>query len=309
MRLQTILSKVFSLIMGVIFIVSGFSKLLNVQNFIGYITSVRIFDKFFFVGFLIPPFEIALGIFFLLFLHSRKTALASVISLLVFTFVYLFAYFTSGLTDCGCFGGLALSKMPPALIVVRNAVFLFLSGYVFFKPVPKPKLQNKRWPYYSVGAMLTITLVLSGISSIKPFVHQSNNFVGKKVSETPFGSYVHTSPDSTYIIYAYHTTCPYCLNSIENVKAYARTHTVDRVIGITIGSKKEFDNFEEVAVPNFSSIIISKGDFEKFAPSVPRVFIVRKNIITDVLYFPVTGPYVYWRSHPDMRPAGMPKSY
>lgn len=308
-KVQTILSRVFSLFMGAIFIVSGVSKLMNVQNFIGYITSLRIFDKFFFIGFLIPPFEIALGFFFILFLFSRKTALASIISLLIFTFVYLFGFFTSGLTDCGCFGSLALSKMPPALIVVRNAIFLILSGYIFFKPVPKPARQNKHWPYYSVGLIVTIALVLSGISSLKPFIHQSNNFVGQKVSETPFGQYVHTSPDSTYIIYAYHTTCPYCLNTVENIKAYVRTHTVDRVIGLTIGSQKDFNNFVEVAQPNFSSRIIPKGDFEKFAPSVPRVFFVKKNVITDVLYFPVTGPYVYWRSHPNMRPAGMPKSY
>lgn len=306
MKLQILLSRVFSFLLGIIFIVSGFSKLLNVQNFLGYITSLRIFNKFFFAAFLIPPFEIALGIFFILFLFSRKTAVASLISLLVFTFVYLFGYFTSGLTDCGCFGGLALSKMSPVMIVVRNTILLFLSGYIFFKPVPKPRYQTKRWPYYSVGTILTITLVLSGISSQKPFVHEGNNFVGKKVSETPFGPYVHTSPDSTYIIFAYHTTCPYCLNSVENVKAYARTHTVDRIIGITIGSREDFDNFVKETDPNFSSTIIPKADFDKFAPLVPKVFFIKKNIVTDVLYFPVTGPYVYWRSHPDMKPAGMP---
>lgn len=306
MKLQVVVSRVISILLGIIFVVSGFSKLLNVQNFIGYITSLRIFNKFFFMGFLIPPFEIAIGIFFLLFLYSRKTALAAIISLLVFTVIYLFGYFTSGLTECGCFGNLALSKMSPPMLVVRNTIFLILSAYVFFKPVPKPNYQSKHWPYYTVSTILVITLVLSGISSLKPFVHESNDFVGKEVSNTPMGQFAHTSPDSTYIIYAYHTTCQYCLNTVENVKAYVRTHTVDRVIGITIGSQQDFDNFVKEADPNFSSVIIDKGDFEKFAPSVPRVFFVKNNKITDVLYFPVTGPYVYWRSHPDMKPAGMP---
>lgn len=292
--------------MGVIFIVSGVSKLVNVQNFIGYIDNLRIFNKFFFAGYFIPPFEIALGIFFILALYSRRTALVSIITLLVFTGIYLFGYFTSGLAECDCFGNLALSKIPPGMVVVRNAIFLLLSILIFFFPVPKPFYQRSRWPYYSTGVVIVIALVISGITSIKPLVHDRGDFIGKNISDTPLGAFAHTSPDSTYIIFAYHTTCHFCLNSVENVKAYARTHTVNRIIGLTIGSRKDFDNFVKMTQPNFSTTIIDRADFAKFAPSVPRVFFIRHNVITDVLYFPVTGPYVYWRSHPDMKPAGMP---
>jgi len=305
-RLNAIISRAFSIILGVVFVVSGFSKLVNVQKFIGYINSLRYFDLLFGAAFIIPAFEIALGFFFLFFLYSRRVALVSLVVLVIFTFVYLFGYFTSGLTDCGCFGDLALSKLPPALLVVRNAIFISLAGFIYFKPIPKPSYESKKWPYLMLGTIMVICLIMSGVSSIRPIVQEGNDYIGKNVSNTPIGRYVQTNPDSTYIIYAYHTTCPYCLNTVENVKAYKRTHTVDKIIGITMGSKQYYDGFVKEADPNFSSIIIDQADFEKFAPSVPRVFIVKNNKISDVLFFPVTGPYVYWRSHPDMKPSGMP---
>ncbi len=90
-------------VLGLLFFSSGLTKIVDSESFIELLFKYKL-GILSFLGPLISPIEIIIGLCFLLGLFTRKATMFTFILTAVFTLIYSNAYFRFGIKDCGCFG-------------------------------------------------------------------------------------------------------------------------------------------------------------------------------------------------------------
>lgn len=236
-----------SIILGIVFLISGVGKITNVADF-----SILI-SQYGFPGikFLAPSIillEILLGLALVLLINPKFNSLVSILLLTAFTSAFAYANFKHGITNCGCFGTLKLSQLPPVFTYLRNILLIAFSIIIWLKyPKEEPiKFNLKSTIVIFVMFVATFLAGFTYRSSLKFKRNiQKDVLIGKDINETKLAKYANTSKDSTYLIFCFSYTCPHCLNSIENLKQYEKTKTVDRLILIVSDSKKDREIFNE----------------------------------------------------------------
>ena len=139
-----------------------------------------------------------------------------------------------GVYNCGCFGHLEFLNLPPAWTFVRN---LILCGILLFIGIKSTDKSGNLWTRALLALGLAIGMFTVGMTFTKSTVMLKGNVtvVPTPISETAIPRYVHDmSPDSTYLLFAFSYSCPYCNQSIGNVALYEQTGVVDRVIGLVV---------------------------------------------------------------------------
>lgn len=143
-KIFTVLRTLFRLILGGLLVFAGILKVQdNTTLFesVAYITWLPIGFKSLIIDFL-PWVEIATGSLLVLHLLDKITIPATFLIYLSF-FIFAIWGLTSGLElDCGCFGDLDSSSFIGTILgsetgwkmVIRNGIFLAMTGFLFWKP-------------------------------------------------------------------------------------------------------------------------------------------------------------------------------
>lgn len=121
------------ILLGIIFLWSGFIKLYRVQDFADSVATFRILPSglidLFALG--LPPFEIMIGVMLLCGWKSRAAALGALLILSCFI-VALFQGLVRGLSiDCGCFGSGVSSVWRTWEDLGRDLLLLGMSVWVY----------------------------------------------------------------------------------------------------------------------------------------------------------------------------------
>ena len=121
------------LMMGVIFIASGMSKIISPGDFGKIIYSYNMVSKEWVVmlTFIIPYTELILGLMLILNLHARVAGTLLSFMLVVFTAVSAYQYAVGNVNDCGCFGKLFKRQNDWKLILENTAMLIILGGMLF----------------------------------------------------------------------------------------------------------------------------------------------------------------------------------
>jgi uncharacterized membrane protein YphA (DoxX/SURF4 family) len=134
------LSTAARLVLGVVWIVAGTSKISDLAASGRSVAAYRIFsfDVSRFVGAVLPFLEIALGLLLLLGLATRLAATASAVLLVIFI-AGIASVWARGLRiDCGCFGngGDLAANVRPAYFTetVRDIGLLLVAGFLAWFP-------------------------------------------------------------------------------------------------------------------------------------------------------------------------------
>lgn len=168
-----------------------------------------------------------------------------------FTAIYTFGLLSEGIEECGCFGDTGLLSSTPAALYLRNAVMMcmLLPGSLAHGDTDS----RPTTPAWVIAASATaICAFVSGYTFRIPksaIRHKEPEAVA--VSDSPLTEFIHTDPDSTCIVFTFSYTCPHCLNSIANLKEYARTGAAGRVIALSSGDSAAEQRFREAFAPNF----------------------------------------------------------
>jgi uncharacterized membrane protein YphA (DoxX/SURF4 family) len=169
-----ILIQIARIIVGVLFIFSGFVKLVDP------IGSQYKFEEYFSEGvlnleFLIPyalPFaifliiaEIVLGVALLVGFKAKKTVISLKIIILLFLFLTWYSAFYDKVTDCGCFGDAI--KLTPWQTFTKDVILtilIFFIGYKirFIKPI---------LPKANPGLIVTLSFIISGTITYYVLTH------------------------------------------------------------------------------------------------------------------------------------------
>ncbi|MCL2650716.1 MAG: DoxX family protein [Candidatus Azobacteroides sp.] len=286
-------------IIGIVFIISGGGKVINTVAFRELIVQYGL-GRLQLLSPGVAILEIAVGIALILRIKPKLMLFTSAAMLLVFTAVFTYGHFKTGITDCGCFGELKVMPENIAFVYARNTLLLILSLFAGFYCVYRER---------STGAKVLILLVLllpvfflTGLTFRYPISHFRKNkpdtLLNKNVSETPLRQYIQTAPDSTYFVFFYSYTCPHCINSIENFKDFQRSGVADSVASfVMVGSDTvETNRHRELFTADFGyfgSQEIMYDSIKSFIKGVPTALYIKNDTIKEVLKSELPSPVVF----------------
>lgn len=285
---------IYCFIVGLFFIISGAGKVVDTTAFGNLIYEYGL-GYLMILAPLIAVAEIMVGLCLILLINPKRYSLAAFILLTLFTIAFAYGHFTHGVNDCGCFGTLKHSKIPPLFTFLRNFILMLMCLFVFLK-YPKEKTETVSWKKILVPVIMYPAIFIAGFSFTTPAFLQhpaaKHPFQGRNINETELAKYIKTSPDSSYLVFCFSYTCPHCWNSIENLRQYERTNTVDSVITFAVGQDNDKISFIQNFQPDFHIEDISLYSMSKITDIVPTAFYIEhdtiKTIIQSVLPSPIT---------------------
>lgn len=291
---------VISVMIGLIFIVSGIGKAINV---VGFTTLIGQYGLGLFapLGPVIILFEIILGLSLVLLINPERDGIISFGMLTVFTTLFAYAHFVNGVNDCGCFGTMN-TNFPPSFSFLRNVLLMLMSFMVWWL-YPTTKVTTSSWKKYVLVSTLIVFTFMTGFTTKTPLISKTINFIGSETPElkmkdqniknTEFAKYVQTSKDSTYLVFCFSYTCSYCWNSIENLRSFIRSNVVDSVIIFTVGSDQERLIFEDKFKQDFPVTILSSAAMDEITTTYPTAFYVEHDTIKVVASGQLSSPFVF----------------
>ena len=271
-------TNIFRLLLGLVFLVSGFAKAFDVSAFADIIASYG-FVGIRFVAVPIVVAEIIIGLLLILRIGEKTVSLITAVLLVVFTAVYSYGLIFKGVEDCGCFGNIKALNTSPVLFYIRNAILLFLAIDVY-------RFSSDVWKASpaTVAMMMVIVIAASFMSG-----YTSDNFFGKyrkrtfekyEVKGSALSEFAQFSNDSTYLVFLFSYSCPHCMNSIANLEMYEKTGAVDKVIALAYDNDSTaHERFDEYFQPSFEIIDYPDKSLFKLSNSFPKVYYVRNDSV------------------------------
>jgi uncharacterized membrane protein YphA (DoxX/SURF4 family) len=292
---------IYSVIIGAVFILSGFGKAIDTAGFTALIGQYGL-GLFAPLAPVIILFEILLGFSLILLINPRRDSIISLSMLVVFTGLFAYAHFAHGVNDCGCFGTIKNTNFPPLFSFIRN-ILLIIMAFGVWLLYPDEKSFTPNWKKYILILSLIVFGFITGKTTSSPlFVHSTSFIIGEgpemkmkdqNIKTTEFNKYVQASKDSTYLIFCFSYTCPYCWNSIENLRSFIKTNVVDSVIIFTIGNDKDRLIFEDKFKQDFPVTILSSDAMDKLTFTYPTAFYVEHDTIKEVSTGQLSSPFVF----------------
>ncbi|MDL2223891.1 hypothetical protein LJB92_01085 [Bacteroidales bacterium OttesenSCG-928-M06] len=268
--------EIYSLISGLVFLVSGVAKAIDVSYFSNVITLYG-FENLQFISPLVILSEVAIGLLLIFQIWQKRSAFLGVILVVGFTIVYAYGIAFKGVEDCGCFGKIAELKTLPIITFLRNAIMLYFLIMVWRKGENQNRFQG--WIAVAVLAFMCLVVFMIGYTYPKAGKRKKEkDYVAQSIENTVLRDFVTTSKDSTYLVFAFTYTCPYCLNSIANLKEYEQSGVVDRVVGLALGDSIVEAEFIDVFKPNFIIRNCSK-DLLRLTSNFPTAYYIRNDSV------------------------------
>ena len=265
----------YSFIVGLLFVVSAIAKACDAAAFAETIARYG-FPRFYFLSPFIILIEFLLGCLLILRIQLRYTIPLAFGMVLFFTIMYSYALIFEGNTDCGCFGQFQALNSSPLFFYIRNVLLLILLFLAYLK---REKYGNFSPGFHALAPVLAGAGVLAffvGYTYQKPVSYKTTHMA---LHDSVLGEFVETSPDSTYLVFAFSYVCPHCLNSIGNLKECARFPIADKVIGLALGdSVMENRFFRKIFEPNFV-IHNHKNELLRLTDKFPRTYYIRHDSI------------------------------
>ncbi|MDR2853692.1 MAG: hypothetical protein LBV31_00105 [Prevotellaceae bacterium] len=268
--------EIYSLIAGMVFLISGIAKAVDISAFAGVIAQYGL-GNLQFVAPLIVLAEVLAGLLLVFQVGLKHIALASTALVAGFTLVFAYGLIFNGIEDCGCFGKITVLNTSPVLTFIRNGILLYLLIALWRKS--QNRWNVNKWLLALVVAVMSAVAFMSGYSYHPAKEKKKIQYTLKTVASTTLSEFITTSNDSTYLVFAFTYRCPHCLNSIENLKQYAPQGIVDRVMGIALEDAAAAQKFQELFEPNFSITNYPAKTLSRLASSLPRAYYIRHDSI------------------------------
>ena len=284
--------KIGACLIGVVFLLSGIGKALNVLLFQSLIHSYGL-PYLDLVAPLVVATELLLAFLFLARERVKTISLWSIILLLVFTGVYTFGLTRQGITDCGCFGVLHVPDIPPVYVYARNILLLIVLNWLYFTAEDEPQPWSRaRWIAFS--GYMGLTLFCTGMT-FRPAAFlpsRPHPLEGKAISETPLCEQVPQRESVMVLLYSYQ--CGHCMNTMENFLALQRYERVDTIIAVAVVPEDaEVDSLRQTLrqrYPELGTLEMQAGGIVQIQ-DFPTALLVENDTIRQVISGELPSPY------------------
>lgn len=286
---------IYSVIIGIFFLISGAGKVVNTAAFSDLINQYGL-GYTMVLSPLIVLAEILLGLFLVLLINPKRDSMVSFFLLIIFTISFAYAHFINGVNDCGCFGTIQKINLPPVFSFIRNFILIVMAFILWIK-YPREISPVAGWRKYIILTVMGISIFIAGYTYEMPFGLTNGNkdhrFQNQNIKNTNLSEYAKTSLDSTYLFFCFSYTCPYCWNSIENLRSFTRNKAVDRVIVLATGELKDKLVFEQKFLPDFSIRNLPVTEMDKLTDAYPTAFYVEHDTVKVILKSELPSPFIF----------------
>lgn len=199
------LTQLLRIVVGVLFIISGFVKIVDPIGFsykLDEYFGPEVFNIPFLQQLALPMsvvftiFEVLLGVLLLLGIWKKFTVYALLILIVFFSFLTFYSAYFNKVTDCGCFGD-ALKLEPWTSfwkdIVLLVMILIILAGIKYIKPLFSNKVN---YALFGLSVIASVYITYQGIEHL-PLIDFRPYAVGKSIPEGMKGGI----PEKKEIIY------------------------------------------------------------------------------------------------------------
>ena len=147
---------------------------------------------------------------------------------------------------------------------------------------------------------MCISFFISGFTFRVPSFFTPKNehkYLNKSIIDTDLSKYIKTFQDSTYLIFIFSYSCPHCLNSIENLRQYSKSKTVDRIFTLATGDKNTKLYFDQNFHPDFYIKDLSFDAINKITDALPTAFFIKHDTIRVVIQSALPSPYIFRKQY------------
>jgi uncharacterized membrane protein YphA (DoxX/SURF4 family) len=268
--------EIYTLISGLVFLVSGIAKSVDISVFSNTIAQYG-FENLQFLAPLIVLAEVFLGLLFIFQICLKRTTLIGALLLVAFTLIYIYGLIFKNIEDCGCFGKMTFLNTSPVFTFLRNAVLFYLLFAVWRKAENNEKINRQMIAI--ILAVMCIVAFMAGYSYRNVSKKRSPGKKNDAIANTRLKEFITSSKDSTYLVFAFTYTCPHCMNSIENLKQYESSGVIDKVIGLALEDSVAERKFKEIFKPNFSIQNYPAKKFFHLTNSFPVAYYIKNDSI------------------------------
>ena len=280
-------------IIGILFLISGLSKLFNVFDFQNLIGQYGFPSLHFLAPFIVLA-EIALGCALVLHIKTRLSAFLSLIMLLCFTIAFTYGYLSHGITECGCFGKLIKTENV-CVVYIRNIVLIGISVYVMITTETEQYHDVPSWKKSILLTTLLPSIFIAGITSrILPTKKYEHPFKNKPVNTTLLNNYVSKSTDKELVFFISYS-CNHCINSIENYKAYMEHKLVDTTLCyVLVQENSNHDSLKTVFNSRYPELQYNETtQASDFISALPTAYYIENDTIKEIIIGELPSPFVF----------------
>ncbi len=291
-----IIKRVPAILVGLVFFASGLGKIGNIIGF-----QHLIFDYGLSIFHLMAPFivlaEILLGTFLVLNIQVKTISMVGIGMLVLFSCAFLFGWLRNDITDCGCFGYFIPIPSSPALTFIRNLLLLLLLIWTYYNATDYNQ-PIEPWKKITIFTIMFSATFTAGMS-YKPlaFAKRVHPFDNQLLSSTPLISYSRAKQGETELLFFFSYSCPHCVNSMENFKAWGTTNTVDKLTAYVIVDSASIhtDSLRNIFQRRYSNIQVRELNNKsiKFIDAYPSSFLIRHDTIQRVIIGELPSPYLF----------------
>lgn len=271
-----------AIVAGLTFLLSGLMKALDAASFAQILQSYAIPG----LPYLAPAIiivEIIIGLFLCAGIGLRHTATIAAGCVIVFTCGFTYGLLAREINDCGCFGNIDALNTSPTLLYVRNSILLLLTIFIAgTSPERTDAIESLNLTRLAILTAACVASFLCGHTFRMPKSSRGESTPNRvAVADSPLNRFITTSPDSTYLVFAFSYKCPHCMNSIANLKGYEPRGAVDKVIGLAMGDSVAAEIFTREFTPDFTVISVGK-ELTTLTHDFPRAYYIsRDSVIVD----------------------------
>jgi len=270
---------ILSILVGLVFLVSGLIKAFEMELFIRQIGDYDIISNPALIligawGIIITEF--CLGTSLIINYKPGISIPPAALLIIIFIGTTGWAWYTGATDDCGCFGSWV--ERTPGEAIVED---IFLLAALLFSWKYNKKVKN--WPFH-LKEFLIIFAFLAGL--VLPLLTGTlPDRINRLITGTGEGEYEafnlegFTSFDLStgrYIIIIMSTDCSHCREEVDNLISISSDNSLPKVLALTMNDEEQREDFIDEFEPGFNIYQIPDDDFWRLLEDgdIPRTILI-----------------------------------
>lgn len=285
-----------AILVGLVFVLSGIGKVGNIIGFQHLIFDYGL-NNFQLLAPIIVLAEILIGILLIFNIQVKTISIVGICMLILFSCAFLYGWLENDITDCGCFGYYIPIPASPALTFIRNSLLILLLIWTCYNAIDNNQ-SIEQWKRVTIFTIMFSATFVAGMS-YKPFAFfkRVHPFENQVISSTPLISYSMAKHGESELLFFFSYSCPHCVNSMENFKAWGTTNAVDKLTAYVIVDSTNIntDSLRNIFLQRYPTIQVRELNIKSinFIEAYPSAFLIKLDTIQSVIIGELPSPYLF----------------
>ena len=128
------------------------------------------------------------------------------------------------------------------------------------------------------------------------FTHKIHPYKNKRLEDLPIVSYTTAQKEESELLFFFTYSCPHCINSMENLKAWGTTKAVDKLTAYVVDpADTQIDSLRNIFQYRYPSIHVNElsKDITNFIEAYPSAFLIKNDTVRQVIIGELPSPYLF----------------